>query len=327
MDSDILYSLCIMSRSLHRIRDSLLFVAFASSLLTPLFSQAAPSLPSWLESYPGATPTVRSSDVMIESSYTSSAQPAAIVEFYSGLFGTAGVRFQPNSDGLGTSIRAVLPECELLMQIRSRAEGTFVKVTCSAKSPPRSTSAATDVNVIASHPQFPRSASTGNSPVTPRAPPARLTTDEFMRMHQQKVAELGIHAQHQDAPPPPLLWPSWLVNVNGTAVRAAPGVDQAKDAMLKTQYTTNSPMTEIYAFYRELLNAHDYPARSRISTGQTISGIQQNAHGYVEGSNYPDGAPGARSEIHVAFSRSVLNGPITVTLRFTTHEYIASRGY
>jgi hypothetical protein len=58
-----------------------------------------------------------------------------------------------------------------------------------------------------------------------------------------------------------------------------------------------------------------------------MTGVQQNATGYVEGSNYPDGAPGASSDIYVSFSRSVLNGPITVTLRFTTHDYIASRGY
>jgi hypothetical protein len=47
----------------------------------------------------------------------------------------------------------------------------------------------------------------------------------------------------------------------------------------------------------------------------------------VEGFNYPDGAPGAYSDIQVSLNRSVLNGPITVTLRFTTHDFIASRGY
>ena len=148
-----------------------------------------------------------------------------------------------------------------------------------------------------------------------------------MQMHQQKAAEMGIHREHHDAAAPPLIWPPWLLRVDGETVRAVPGVDQSKNAMLKAQYTTNVPMTEIYSFYRELLTSHEYPTRSSISTGHTISGIQQNALGYVEGSNYPDGAPGAYSEIHVSFDRSVLNGPITVTMRFTTHEYIASRGY
>jgi hypothetical protein len=58
-----------------------------------------------------------------------------------------------------------------------------------------------------------------------------------------------------------------------------------------------------------------------------MSGIQQNAMGYVEGSNYPDGAPGAHTNIKVSFSRDVLNGPITVIASFSTHEYIAKRGY
>ncbi len=43
--------------------------------------------------------------------------------------------------------------------------------------------------------------------------------------------------------------------------------------------------------------------------------------------NYPDGAPGAYSVIDVRFDRSVLNGPITVTMRFSTHDYIGKRGY
>ena len=97
--------------------------------------------------------------------------------------------------------------------------------------------------------------------------------------------------------------------------------------MLTARYTTNTPMTEIYQFYRDLLNSHEYPARASMSTGQTITGIVQNALGSVEGTNYPDGAPGAHSVIRVSFDRDVLNGPITVTMRFTTHDYIAKRGY
>jgi hypothetical protein len=148
-----------------------------------------------------------------------------------------------------------------------------------------------------------------------------------MEMHRQKVAEMGLHREHHDAPAPPLVWPSWLLHVTGAALRSTSGANQAKDAMLTARYTTNVPMTEIYAFYRDLLNAHEYPARSSMSTGQTMTGVTQNALGYVEGFNYPDGAPGAYSTIDVRFSRDVLNGPITVSLRFTTHEYIAKRGY
>lgn len=278
--------------------------------LTPAFSQEVLSLPPWLENYPGAAPAVHSSSTLAESSYTIAAPPAQIVEHYRKMFDAAGLPFQPDSDGLGTSIRAAARECDLLIQIRERAEGAFVHVNCSAKTQPSSAPA-----VIL--------------PTTRAAAPVQthLSASEMMERHHQIAAEMALHRVHQDAPAPPLVWPSWLVHVNGAAVRAEPGVDQAKNAILKARYTTNAPMTEIYSFYRALLNSHEYPARSSMTTGQTMTGVVQNALGYVEGSNYPDGAPGAYSVIHVSFDRSVLNGPITVSLRFTTHEYIASRGY
>jgi hypothetical protein len=305
-----------MSRNTHPTGKSLAFATFAILALTPALSQQSSSLPPWLKSYPGATPTLRSSDSVIESSYTTSAQTEDIVKHYGTLLEAAGLPFEPNPDGVGTSIRAAARECDLLIQIRGRPEGTFVKVNCSAKAQSSSPPLPNDVKVMSSRPQSTRVNSTAP------APPA-----DFMRMHQQKVAEMGIHRQHHDAPAPPLVWPSWLVHITGAAVRSVPGVDQSKNAMLKARYTTNAPMTEIYHFYLDLLKSHEYPTRSSMSTGHTTTGIVQNALGYVEGSNYPDGAPGAYSEIRVSFDRSVLNGPITVSMRFTTHEYIASRRY
>jgi hypothetical protein len=52
-----------------------------------------------------------------------------------------------------------------------------------------------------------------------------------------------------------------------------------------------------------------------------VSGVQQNATALVEGVNYVDGAPGANSTIEVSIDRTVLNGSITVALRFATHDY------
>jgi hypothetical protein len=285
--------------------------------LTPAFSQPVSSLPPWLESYPGAIPAVRSGDSLVESSYTIAAQPEDIMRHYRTLFESAGVPFQPNPDGIGTTIRASAPECDLLIQIRTRQEGSFVDVNCSSKTQSAAPSLPVNVKVTTSRPQAPSTTS----------PPHPLTADELMEQHHKRALEMGLHRVHPDAPAPPLVWPSWLVQVGGAPLRTERGVDFEKDAMLKARYTTNLPMTEIYRFYRDLLNAHEYPARSSMSTGQTQSGIQQNALGHVEGFNYPDGAPGAYSIIHVSFDRSVLNGPITVTMRFTTHEYIARRGY
>jgi hypothetical protein len=298
-------------------------LVFAILWLTPAFSQPASSLPAWLESYPGALPAVHSSDLLIESSYTIAAPSADILQHYRKLFEAAGLPFQPNPDGIGTSIRASAPECDLLILIRTRQEGTFVDVNCSAKTQPGASSLPApsmpgDVRVIPSRQQ---------APSAKAPPPHPMTADELMQQHRQKAAEMGLHRVYPDAPAPALVWPPWLVHVGGASLRTARGVNFEKDATLTAQYTTNVPMTEIYRFYRELLNAHEYPARSSMSTGHTESGVQQNAIGYVEGYNYPDGAPGAYSTIYVSFDRSVLNGPITVSLRFTTHDYIAKRGY
>jgi hypothetical protein len=296
----------------------LIFMAFAS--VAPAFSQPV-SLPAWLTGFPGSTPAVRSSDSLIESSYTIAAQPEEIVAHYKKLFEAAGLPFQPNPDGIGTSIRAAAPECDLLIQIRTREAGTFVAVNCSAKSASSAPLSPGDVKVITGRPQAPR-VSTIAPPTAHHMPP-----EDMMERHHRIAEEMGIHRQHPDAPAPPLVWPSWLLNVNGAALRTQRGVSQSKDDMLTARYVTNAPMTEIYHFYVELLKSHEYPTRSSMSTGHTITGIQQNALGYVEGSNYPDGAPGAYSEIHVSFDRDVLNGPITVSLRFTTHEFISKRGY
>ncbi len=300
------------------------FAAFAIFALTPAYPQAAPSLPPWLETYPGARPTIQSSDSLVESSYTVAAQPDDLVAHYRKLFAAESLPFQPNADGIGTSIRAAARECDLLIQIRSHLEGTFVKVSCAVNPPASSPSSPSDVKVTSGRPQSTR---VGAASATPARPQPSPSSADVMQRHQQIVAEMGIHRERHDAPAPPLIWPAWLVDIRGAAVRTQRGVDQSKNAVLTARYTTNTPMTEIYSFYRDLLNSHEYPARSSMSTGQTITGVVQNALGYVEGSNYPDGAPGAYSVIHVSFDRDVLNGPITVTLRFTTHEYIAKRGY
>jgi hypothetical protein len=304
------------------LNNSLFRPALAVFALTPALCQVTPSFPPWLVGYPGTAATIRSIGSVRQSSYTTSARPAEIIAYYRTEFEDAGVSFQTNPDRLGTSMRATPPECDLFIRISSRPQGASVNTSCSSKSGAQKPSLPT---VITSRPQpvaLPQQALPQQA-----LPEQEMTATDMMQRHQQIVAEMGIHREHHDEPAPPLVWPPWLVNVNGAALRSEKGVDQSKDAMLRAQYTTNAPMTEIYSFYRDLLNTHEYAARASLSTGQTMTGVRQNALGAVEGSNYPDGAPGARSAIRVSFNRSVLNGPITVTLRFTTHEYIAKRGY
>ena len=95
--------------------------------------------------------------------------------------------------------------------------------------------------------------------------------------------------------------------------------------MLRAEYVSGSPMSEIFSFYKELLTTNGYQVnRGSVTTGQTQSGIRQNALGGVEGSLYPDGFPGLRTEIRVGFSRVNLNDPIPVNIRFTTFAYAGS---
>lgn len=293
---------------------------------------SAPPIPSWLTPYPGASPAVQVTGMNSEASYTTSAKPADVVEHFRKLFATAGVPFLPNPDGMGTAIRAVAPECDLLILVHEQRNGTFVDVNCSAKEASSSAQPAKEIEVMTSGPGRaqtpPRPGSAGARP-RPASLPARSVSlppsaSEMQARHAEMVKQLGIHPEYRDAPAPPLVWPSWLVHINSTRLRIEQGVDQSKKAYLEARYTSTEPMSAIYQFYRELLDSNEYRVHnSELSTGQTISGVRQNANGYVEGTNYPDGAPGPRTVIRVSFSRSVLNEPITVRIRFTAYEFVA----
>ena len=140
--------------------------------------------------------------------------------------------------------------------------------------------------------------------------------------HQQLVKDLNIHPVYQDAPAPPLVWPEWLVHHKGSKLAARPGVDPAGHDYLKSTFVTSTPMTAVYAFYEDLLKAHGTACTAvKLATGQTISGVVQNANGYVEGTNYPNGHPGPYTVIRVSFHRFQLNDPITVEVKFTTYAF------
>lgn len=285
----------------------------------PAVCQSPPSMPSWLVSYPGATPNSRAMGALVESTYTTAAKTAQVLDHYRKLFEDAGLRFQPRADGMGTSIRGDAAECDVLILIREQEPGSFVDVNCSAKSQTSAAAPGKTVEIIRAAPSKAR---TARPPVRPQP-----SAEEMKESHARRVAELGIHPTYHDAPAPPLVWPSWLVHIRGAEVRLQQGVDQSGKAYLKARYVSSLPMTTIYNFYEELLNSNEYRVHtSRLSTGQTISGVVQNAWGYVEGTNYPDGAPGPRTVIHVSFSRSKLNDPITVEMRFTVYEFVAPKG-
>jgi hypothetical protein len=275
------------------------------------FAQGSFALPAWLGSYPGATPTTSSSDSSVESSYTVDAQPAEVVAHYRKLFEAQGLNFQPNPDGMGISIRAEAKECNLLILIRSRQDGTFTKVDCEAKadagSTPVSAAPGYKVDVIAGHGEKQGGTDWANR----------------VQQHQGDMPRPKFNSNHSDMAAPPLEWPDWLGHVRGAAIQPKKSTDPAKHDFMIARYTTNVPMSEIFDFYQKLLKTHDYRPRGELATGHTQSGIQQNAMGRLDAFNYPEGFPGAYSEVEVSMDRTVLNGPITVMLYFRTHDYKA----
>jgi len=73
-------------------------------------------------------------------------------------------------------------------------------------------------------------------------------------------------------------------------------------------------MTELERFYKDGLENNGFKVlKTRISTGSTSKGVQQNASGEVEG--YRGDGPGVNpptTTIKVSFRRMFLNAPITV---------------
>jgi hypothetical protein len=295
-------------------------LAIALFAAAPAFSQVAFPFPAWLENFPGATPDLRSTDSLAESSYSVDAQPSEVIAHYRKLFEAQGLPFQANFDGMGWSIRAEAKECNLLIVIRQRPEGTFAKVDCVAKDAASAAApAAGNIEIITGTTKAKDSGTAGS----------KATSDwaERVRQHNQEFPPAKFNKDHHDMPAPPLEWPDWLTHVRGAPLKPKSGMDPAKYAYMRAQYTTNVPMTEIFDFYRNLLKEHGYPPKASLATGHTFTGIQQNALGYVNGYNFPDGIPGAHTAIEISFDRTVLNGPITVTLRFSTHEYVDKRNH
>jgi len=259
-----------------------------------MLCQTAPSMPSWLADYPGVTAETSTLKALVQSTYKTAASLPAVVDHYRSLFEAQKLPFMPNPDGIGTVIRGATAGCDLLITIHPQGTGSFVEVSCAAKSNSSSSTAALP-EVIAppapSHSGIPNHGSTHPRIAPPRiAPPSRMpTAAEAIERHKQLVEEMGIHKVYTDAPAPPLVWPPWLVHLKGAPLKIQKGVDQSKDDYLSTTFVTSAPMTAIFSFYEELLNSNGYPVHSsKLGTGQTTSGIVQNADGYVEGSNYPN---------------------------------------
>ena len=229
-----------------------------------------------------------------------------------------------NDDGLGISIRGSVPECDLLIKIREQEGGSLVSVNCSQKSSSTATAASF----------LPEQSSSRRRVHTPhKCWPRRK------RRHKQRIGDMSQfdrpvypqpRSEQDDTGGLVLAWPPWLGHMRGAdrPLRVVKGTDQSRDTYLESVYKTSTPMSEIYNFYEDLMNTNGYRvAVAHLGTGSTLSHVQQNADGDVEGSLYPNGIGNGWIETQASFHRFYLNEPITVRLRVTVHYPIRLPGH
>jgi len=163
-------------------RISLVVLLLEMASLAFVSLAAAESLPktksSWLTPYPGANVEAASAT---ETSFVSPAKPEELIGHYRKLLTAAGLPFIPNFDGVGTSIRAAAPECDLLIRIRESDLGSSAKVNCQARTAGAITSLyGTDVGIV--NPE-PPPAPAPEKPAAAPEKPAAGSPDE----HEQKT--------------------------------------------------------------------------------------------------------------------------------------------
>ena len=263
----------------------------AVCLATAPLLVAQPSMPSWLALYPGASAETGTNPAVVTAKYTTDAPPNLVIAHYRKLFEARNLPFRPNPDGIGVTVRASVHECDLLISIRDLGYGSSVAVMCAANRP---------LTVSAADPMPQRVIAGGSAAIEER--------------HQSRTGGAGVQKVYQDAPAPALIWPDWLVSVNGVELAAQSGVDAAGLPALKARYTAKAPMANILAFYRGLLMARNYAVTGGAMEGSSLEGVQ-----------YPGGAPGPRTEIRVRLSRANASEPVTVELQFTAYGFKAPR--
>jgi hypothetical protein len=62
-------------------------------------------------------------------------------------------------------------------------------------------------------------------------------------------------------PPPALVWPAWLVNVDGSRMEIEKGVDKVGLKTLHSRYVSDAERNVIQEFYAGLLSGHGFPVR------------------------------------------------------------------
>jgi hypothetical protein len=299
-------------------------------------------LPSWLVPFPGAVPSpVKASAGLAETSYIATAQPEEILAHYRALFAAANLRFNPNFDGLGTTVRAAAPECDLLLKIRDQSSGTSVKISCAAK-----TASLAGAPISGSEtgsagarvpPAFPhRSFEEIRQEQEERGREMRAKFDADARAGVASVSQYDRpvrpgeqkKTQPDPAPGPAPVWPHWLIAIGSSDGCTNPTAsNQHGQSAMHCQYKTSAPMSKLHQSYLDLIKANGFIlVSSSISTLQTISGVKQNATGYIDCMRKTDDQPtGPSVHVKVSYNRFYLDEPITVSLGVTWYPGLQHR--
>jgi hypothetical protein len=161
-----------------------------------------PAMPSWLVNYAGAAAEIRSAPELVESTYEAAAKPVEVMGHYRKLFEAAGLEWHPNLDGVGSVIRASATECDLLLKFREQGGGTWVRVSCAAKA-----------------------AAPAPAPAKPAEPPKLAEPSrDTPRKRLQGMEKYDQPYRPPPKPPAPrLVWPAWLVGVDGAPLTVEKG--------------------------------------------------------------------------------------------------------
>ena len=110
-------------------------------------------------------------------------------------------------------------------------------------------------------------------------------------------------------PPPALVWPAWLVKVDGSRLEIEKGVDKVGLKTLHSRYVSDAERNVIQEFYAGLLSGHGFPVRM-----QSSASWPAHLKGWVEASDHVIGE-GSRIEIRIEVGP--VAGRMQVDIRMT----------
>jgi hypothetical protein len=200
----------------------LISVLFMASAAGQLGAQV---MPSWLTAYPGATPENNRTDTAVSSSYTVAAMPKDVVAHFQKIFDAQGIPIDSIGAPEGFYLHAEPAECNVDISIVRGDKDTAVKVICKSK--------AGVVQQIIMQP-----------------------------VEDQSDQQPGKDAARPGAKPGLLVWPDWLVRVDG----GKPAVRKVGN-QFKGTFTADPPRHDIEVFYMDLLNGHGFAVSENLPSG------------------------------------------------------------